>query len=433
MEPKKPSLPTTLPTLEDLKKVHPEKAELMLEVQQKSQKAFSKSLSYMKDKRYFQNNYSLRPDALETAFQRYSDMIMQKGEGRNPYVYGELKDSLRKNIAGWIGSKRPEDITLGYNATTFLGQLLTNFWGKPLRILTSDQEFYGTVRILARLKEIPGNTVTEVPIEPWKDFHERVLKEANSGEYDLAIFSHVFFKSANVLDDLDVLVKELKQKIPRVLVDGSAAFGNLPVDKQLGHVMDEIYYIGGIYKFVGSGEGFAFMSLPKGCDDRPVLTGWLFGDYTDESQYYTKPLYYSNDGDRYANSTSELSIWVRTNDIIEYFDKEGFTVDMKNQYTQILQDYMIKRLDEAKVSFLGSKNLVSHFGKWRPLQTAFDLKDEKLTAAALVKELEKYGIVPDFRGSRIRLCPAIYHTIFDIDYLVDVLKEIDRNLVGDKQ
>ena len=364
MESKEEISAAKLPTLEELKKFNPEQAEFMYEIQEKSQKAFSKSISLNKGKRYFQNNYSFRPNVLETAFQRYSDLILSQGELRNVYIHGELKPALQKRIAHWIGSSRPKDIALGYNATTFLAQVLSHFWGSPIRVLTTDQEFYGTVRVLSRLSELPENRVTEVPTEPFKDFHQRFLEEAKKGEYDLVVLSHVFFKSANVLDDLPDLIKELKQRIPRLWIDGSAAFGNLPVDKHLAEVMDEIYYIGGVYKYIGSGEGFAFMSLPKGCKDRPLVTGWLYGDISDERQYYTKPLPYADDGDRYANSTTELSIWVRTHDIMEYFDNEDFTVEKKNRYTTILQDYMVKKLDEANISYIGTKNLASVFGKW---------------------------------------------------------------------
>jgi len=55
--------------------------------------------------------------------------------------------------------------------------------------------------------------------------------------------------------------------------------------------------------------------------------------------------------------------------------------------------------------------------------------DSKITAKNAVMALEKLNIFPDFRGDILRLCPAIYHTIFDIDTLVAALKDIDEKLI----
>jgi len=254
------------------------------------------------------------------------------------------------------------------------------------------------------------------------------MKRPARKKYDVIVLSHVFFKSGNVLDNLDGLIKKLKGRVDKIVIDGSCAFGNIPIDKSLGSVMDDIYWIGGIYKFIGAGEGFSFMSLPKDCQDRPVMTGWLFGNYQDESHYYTHPLFYANDGDRYSNSTLECSIWVRTNEVLEHFKNEGFTIEMRNRYTAALQDYLLNKIDGANISFLSSENCATIFGKWRPLQTVFDLKDQKISAKDLVEKLKAYDIIPDWRGDRLRICVAIYHTIFDIDFLVEKLVEIDKHL-----
>jgi selenocysteine lyase/cysteine desulfurase len=293
--------------------------------------------------------------------------------------------------------------------------------------LTTTEEFYGIVRVLHRLKEI-GNLVTEVPVEPFEDLSQKLYEEACKEHYDVLILSHVFFKSGNAIDDLAELITKLKGKVDKIIIDGSGAFGNISIEQSLGSVMDDIYYIGGVMKFLGAGEGFSFMSLPKECTDRPVITGWVFGDITDEKQYYSDPVHYAEDGDRYSNSTLEASIWVRTNEIMEYFNNDNFTVEMKNKYTRTLQDYMMKKIEESNISFLSKNNLVTKFGKWRPLQTCFDLKGQKITAKELVARLADSKIFTDSRGDRIRLCVAIYHTIFDIDFLVEKIKEIDEDL-----
>jgi len=280
--------------------------------------------------------------------------------------------------------------------------------------------------VFHRLEEFKGNVINEVPVEPFETLSQRIIEEASKEKYDILLMSHVHFKSANVLDDLDELVLKVKDKVDKVIIDGGGAFGNVDIEKSLGSVMDHIYYMGGVLKFIGSGEGLTFMSLPKDCKDRPLYTGWLFGDNTDEAQYYTKPVYYADGAERYTNSTLEFSIWERTNAIMEDCNKNNFSVELKNKHTRALQDYLVKKIEDTKVSIVAKKNLVTKFGKWRALQTCYDLKDEPIKAKEVVEKLKEFKIYADFRGDNLRLCVAVYHTIFDIDYLVKCLKEIDE-------
>lgn len=416
-----------LPTKKDLESRNIPNASEFLEIQAKAQEAFKKSLSFQKHKLSLINGYSLKPDILGEAFDFYRDLIMQKGDKRNSYLYGEAKPKLRKNLAKAIGSERYDDVAIGINASTFVSQVVSEYWGSGVKVLTTDGEFYGTVRFLNRLKEIPGNVITEVTIEDFDSFPTRIYEAACKDQYDLIIMSHIFFKSGNVVQDLEGLISLLKGKCKKIVIDGSCAFGNIPIQQSLGKMIDEVYYIGGVYKFVGAGEGFAFMSLPKSCKDRPVLTGWLFGEYTDESHYYSNPLHYEDGGERYSSSTLEASIWVRVNMILEYYEEKGFTIEMKSFYTTTLQDYLIKKIEEAGLSFLSRKNLKNKLGKIRPLQTCFEIREneKKFSAQNLVNELNKHEIEADFRGNTLRLCVAIYHTVFDIDRLVDCLKQID--------
>lgn len=419
---------TKVPSIEDLKSAGIPDPEYINEIHMKARKAYSKSLETQKGTIWLTNGYSLKPDAIELGFRLYEEMIWKKADGRIPHLLENVKEELKQNLAKWIGSDRPQDISCGVCYTNFLMQILSCFWGKPVRILTTDEEFYATTRIANRLREIDGNVIKEVPLFPLEDFNKRFYEEACKEKYDLVIISHVFFKCGVVLDDLDELILKLKTKVGRIIIDGGGSFGNVSTSKSLGHVMDDIYYIGGTFKFIGAGEGFTFMSLPKGCQDRPVFTGWLFGDIS-EKQYYSLPVEYPEGGDKYSHSTTEMSIWVRVNEVMKYFDKEMFTVEMKNQYTRTLQDCFIRQLNEKKISFLSEKNLVTNVnGKWRALQLVFEMKDEKISAKEVSVRVARHRIIFDPKGTRLRICLPIYYNIFDMDVVIEKLQELDAEL-----
>ena len=187
---------------------------------------------------------------------------------------------------------------------------------QPLRILTTDAEFYSLTRQLNRfIEELPPSAiqVETVAIAPVATFPERFAsrvrqqrERCGSGAgygFDFIYASQVVYSTQETIvpdvprfatmvcealgtlqqqSAVPMAVVATRDDAPRpiFILDAYHAFGAVPTD--LGAVYAsgvEMIYLSGMLKHVGASANCAFMVIPPSLQGsasmRPLLTGWL--------------------------------------------------------------------------------------------------------------------------------------------------------------
>ena len=82
----------------------------------------------------------------------------------------------------------PSQIVEGTSSFELVGRVLSSFdLSRPLRILTTNSEFYSFERLIRRLQELPNITLVRVPTEPFNSFEERFCEKLKGQDYDLIV------------------------------------------------------------------------------------------------------------------------------------------------------------------------------------------------------------------------------------------------------
>ncbi|MCO4753466.1 MAG: aminotransferase class V-fold PLP-dependent enzyme, partial [Bacteriovoracaceae bacterium] len=231
------------------------------------------------------------------------------------------------------------------------------------------------------------------------DFRKSFLDEVRSQDYSMIFISQVFFNSGEVLD-LD-FIKEIvkhKNKDTILVVDGYHGFCAVPTD--LSELEDDIFYMAGAYKYAQGGEGMCFMTIPKGCELRPINTGWFASFESLEAQ--TTEVDYAQNGWRFAGSTRDFTAHYRFNAVWDQFFADGHTIESIHEYIQGLQDSFLKAVNMPE-SFTNT-NLVSQ-GHFLTIDCGSEAK-----AKSLYEMLKKDSILTDYRAQRLRFGFGLYLT-----------------------
>jgi kynureninase len=190
-------------------------------------------------------------------------------------VLGEILPDVQKGVAQHLGLSDPSRISFASNTHEFFVRLLSCFEEKrALRILSTDSEFHSFRRQSSRLVESGELIVDLVPQFPRESFAERFLAAAKKGpSFDMIFLSHVFFNSGAVLPEADRLLGELKRLCPMVVLDTYHSFLARPFS--LAAHQEDLFVLGGAYKYLQAGEGACFLYTPPRAEKlRPKFTGW---------------------------------------------------------------------------------------------------------------------------------------------------------------
>ena len=379
---------------------------------------FKVALKLNRDKLWMTpHSHGLLPDAYVAAQMYTAHDVLALADGKWKRVFQEIIPEAQGRLARLLGSSRPRDIAFAPNTHQFVTQLLSNHWGQPCRILTTDQEFHSASRQFERLKEISGVEVNRVSVEPFATFNQRLQEEVRG--YDVVYFSHVFFNSGHVVQNLRDLVLGMGSYCGRIVIDGYHAVGAFPVDDVLKDILDRVYYIGGGYKYLMAGEGACFMSLPANCEDRPVVTGWM-ADFGSLEHAVTSPVPYVSGGFRYFGGTFDPMSLYRFNEVWRYLEVDDISVETIHAHVVRLQDYFLEGLDSLARRDFGRAHLTHGLREPRANFLCFDLQN----AEDITNQLEARRVHVDRRGTRLRIGFGLYHDEADIDRFLNILAQV---------
>jgi selenocysteine lyase/cysteine desulfurase len=281
-------------------------------------------------------------------------------------------------------------------------------------VLTTANEFHSFARQTRRLEETGRLEVVRVPVEPYANFRDRFAR-ALGEPHDLVFLSQVFFDSSFVVEGLDALLADVPAETI-VAVDGYHAFMAIPV--ALGALGRRIFYTAGGYKYVQAGEGACFLSMPEGCDLRPLFTGW-YSDFGQLSGAQGAAVGYGADAMRFWGSTFDASGLYRFNAVMRWLDKLGVTAREIHAHVGALERQFLDGLAAAPLARLPVAALTPPDGAPRGNFLTFDLD----AAEDAEGRLAAHRILVDRRGRRLRFGFGVYHDAAFVDALLARLRE----------
>lgn len=352
------------------------------------------------------------PDVTREAMLEYWDDTARLVDDKWHYIFTEKVPQTQQLIADILHLPQPEQIVFAPNTHELVMRLLSCFdTDKPLRILTSDSEFYSFARQVKRLAEAEHVTVDMIATEPFDSFENRFIEAAKQA-YDLIFCSQVFFNSGVAVTDLPAFVLQLAQHTDAMIaIDGYHAFMAIPTD--LSAIAERIFYIAGSYKYAQGGEGCCFMAVPATSQHRPVYTGW-FAEFGTLSAEKSALVLYSQDGYRFAGATMDLSPLYRLNAVLRLFKQQGITVGRIHRYVQQLQQHFLQHLSQQQHPLLNEQHLLTKDLAQHGHFLTFRLPGSG-TVAEMAAALKRAGIETDYRVDRLRFGFALYHNATDYD------------------
>lgn len=324
-------------------------------------------------------------------------------------IFGEAVPEAQSHVARALDIPDPKRIAFAPNTHEFVARLYSCLdWSRAPRVLTTASEFHSFARQTRRLEETGRLTVTRVPVEPYGTFRER-FHHALTHRYDMVFLSHVFFDSGFLIEGLEELLSRAHPDAI-VAIDGYHAFMALPVD--LGRLAPRIFYLAGGYKYAQAGEGACFMSIPEGCDLRPIDTGW-FADFAGLTSGGDGRVGYGEEAMRFWGATFDASGLYRLNAVMRWLAALGVTPREIRAHVATLQQRFMDGLPGRYVAALTPPQ-----GRPRGNFLAFDLDE----AEDAERRLSTQRVIVDRRGRRIRFGFGVYHDEAFVDALLERVK-----------
>ncbi len=350
------------------------------------------------------------PDIAKSGYEDYWQLSAKTSDQKWDTIFSKEIPKAQKHIAKILNFDTPNRISFAPNTQELTARLISSFYfQKKVNVLTTKSEFHSFSRQIKRMDELNDVNVNYIENETL-NFEDNFLKSITN-EVNVIFLSHVFYNSGNKVS-LEFIKKIISKKHDDCLliIDGYHAFCAIEVD--LSNVIEDIYYLGGCYKYAQAGEGLCFMTTPKSCDLRPLNTGWFasFSDLEDPKELVE----YSDSGFRFASSTLDFSTLFKFNRIWDHFESKDISYKDIINHSRGLQREFLKNID---LTYLVNSNL-DDIG----LFLCFDFKDLNL-AQKIQEKLTINNILIDRRGSRIRLSFAYYIDLNDTQKAKEIFNQ----------
>ena len=376
---------------------------------------FSRSLGADPTRLHFaSHSHHLWPDAsFDGQVEAWNDAA-RLADRKWDKIMGEVWPEAQGHVVRELGTGQPNAIVFSSNTHDFLVRLVTAAPRKagPLRVLTTDGEFHSARRQFARWAEEGWITLDRIDAEPFDTFSDRLLREAQTGDHDLILVSHVLFGSGRTFDRIEELAALGRPEGPWVVIDGYHAF--MALDRPFGEpVARTAFYLGGGYKYAMAGEGCAFMHAPPGFGPRPPITGW-FAEFEDLS-LPPGSVGYARDATRFLGATFDSSGLYRFNAVQRMLAQLDLTTANVSRHVERMQRQLLDGISERALARAELLNPLDNRPHARFL--AFRSPDAQRWYA----ELKAQNCITDVRGDVLRIGFGIYQDDSDVERLVTLL------------
>jgi selenocysteine lyase/cysteine desulfurase len=351
------------------------------------------------------------PDTTRAAQLAAWDDAARLMDGKWEQVLGPIRQAAQRHVARHLNLPDPGTVVFAPNTHEFVQRILSSLpVRRTPRLLATDGEFHSFARQVARLEEEGLLAVTRIPSEPGPDCLPRLVEAARQG-FDLIWTSGVFFTSGFALEGLSELAEAAGEAV--LAIDGYHAFLARPVN--LSAIAHRAFWLAGGYKYAMAGEGACFLHCPPGWLPRPRSTGWFagFGALTEAGGGVP----YAADGSRFMGATFDPSGLYRFNAAMGWLAGLGLDAGAIHAHALALQEHFVAGLGGAPCGLDPARLVVPLTERRRGNFLAFDLDE----AEAVQARLAAAGIVADRRGRRLRLGFGLYHTVEEVDRLLERL------------
>ncbi len=333
-------------------------------------------------------------------------------------VAGEVRAGWRRLLNDPDG-----DIALGQNTHELVVRLLSaipEMWGRASRrpaarpkLLTTDGEFHTIRRQLDRLAE-EGVEVVKITARPAATLAERLAREVGD-QTACVLVSSVLFETAEIVPNLEAVADVCTRHGTVLLVDVYHQLNIVPFNlAAMG--LTSAFVVGGGYKYCQLGEGNCFLRVPRGCELRPVLTGWFseFGELSDAQRPHHVP--YGKGAARFAGATYDPTSHYRAAAVFAFHQQVGLTPDR------------LRTISQHQVSLLASRFQaldldpeVASIIEMPSDRRAGFLAIHSPRASSIVAALRTRDVYADARGDILRLGPAPYLSDQQLLEAIDIL------------
>jgi len=367
------------------------------------------------------HSHHLWPDVTRAAQLRCWDDAARFVDRKWPQIFAEVYPAAQRSVAQVLKLPDPRSIVFGPNTHGFLLRLLSALpRDRPLRVLTTDSEFYSFTRQMARLSEERAVELCQIATEPFESFPDRFAQAGSKGPWDLIYFSQVFYNSGFAVSDLPGLVGRLPTQDTMTVIDGYHGFLALPTD--LSRIADQVFYLAGGYKYAMAGEGVVFLHAPQGRAERPRDTGWYaaFGALESGTRGETA---YGQDASRLLGSTFDPSGIYRLVAVLDLLRGEDITVETIHGHVRSLQQDFVPGLSKLDLTALSPTQLIPG---WNEAPRGHFLTFRTANAEEIHAALSNAKVITDYRGDRLRFGFGLYHDHEDVVSLCQRLADVLR-------
>lgn len=382
-------------------------------------KLYSRFLKNHQDELHFAcHSHHYWPDVTREAQLKYWDDSCAYVDDKWSYFFSSKIPQAQSHIAKVLGLSNSSQIVFSPNTHEMVFRLLSSLnWTKKIRILTTDSEFYSFDRQINRIAEFTQFEIVKIPTHPFATFNERFEQALTEQTWDFTFLSHVFFNSGWVCD-IERLAKANGDKSIFV-IDGYHSFMAVPLN--LSAIEDNIFYLGGSYKYAQGGEGACFLYVPKKIRHRPFYTGW-FAELSHLSSVGNE-VGYPVDALQYAGSTMDFSGLYRLIAVMDLFQEIDLDTPKIHNFIQANQNFFLNYLGSTQHPLLNDKTLLLENLKNHGHFLTFQLDSEK-TTQEIVKKLNHKKVKTDSRGARLRFGFGLYHDQQDIEKACRIIASI---------
>ncbi|MBU2915156.1 aminotransferase class V-fold PLP-dependent enzyme [Reichenbachiella agariperforans] len=382
---------------------------------------YSKSLDAMGAKLHFaSHSHHLWPDCVMAAQNQYILDAFTWADEKWSKAVAPLESKLQTQLADLLSIDSPNQICFAPNVHTLFFRLVSCFdLTAPLRILTTDSEFYSFSRQAQRLGEYEHIDITEIPTLSFASFKERILAAIQNRQYNMIYISQVFFNSGLAVLFLGEIIEACPEET-MIVVDGYHGFGAIPTDLSL--YQDRIFYLAGGYKYLQSGEGVCFMTVPRSANQyRPLYTGW-FAEF-DSLDQHERSVNYAPDARRFLGATTDPSGLYRMHSVLNLWQEHQLSVSQIHAYVQQLQEHFLSKVTQQGLFGLSTDALIhvqeksASYGHFLTFRTP--------DALSIQNKLRQLDIITDSREDRLRFGFGLYQETSDIDQLFQRIADQD--------
>jgi len=363
--------------------------------------------------------------------------------------------NLEKQVKSVLSAPKEQDdyrVIFGQNTHELFLRLLSCLFSQqkrsfPIKVLTSNSEFHSfkrQIQLLAQTDMVEVDYIdasiekysnrslvnTELFYTEFQQDLERQLKASLSkNTYQFILLSHTFFDSGlrisrTALEMLNNFAQQYPESI--IVVDLYHSYCAINLIEELQDSFAFLCFTGGSYKYAQGGEGACFLTIPKSFRYAPLFSGWFaeFDQIEERSEHSAAPWQSPDIFWRFQGATQDYSALFRSSAVLSWLlaprDKNIINyLEATRNYCEYLNQYFMRELRERNINI--HKYLVANDSNTKGRFLSFFL-DNELEASKLVKELRAQKIITDCRGRFFRVCFAPYHSLEDINHLIDFLK-----------